>query len=206
VALAKRLQEAGIRVKGVRLDSGDLAEHACRVRRILDEGGLKDATIFASGNLDEHELRRLVESGAPIDGFGIGSRLDTSADVPYLDCAYKLTEYAGRPSRKRSEGKVTWPGRKQVYRYDGADRLMDRDIVTLETDQRTGKPLLEQVMRNGRRLDTPASLSILRQRAAANLARLPERLRALEPAEPYPVEIAERLRDLAQLADAQLVP
>src|SRR5206468_13061473 len=103
------------------LDSGDLHAHARKVRAILDRGGLRDTTIFASGDLDEQAVRELVRAGAPIDGFGLGTRIDTSADAPYLDSAYKLEEYAGRPRRKRSEGKATWPGRKQVYRRHGSD-------------------------------------------------------------------------------------
>ena len=130
VEVAPRLKAEGIAIKGVRLDSGNLAEHARKVRKILDDGGLSRTNIFSSGNLDEHMLRELLRSGAPIDGFGIGTRLDTSADAPYLDCAYKLVEYAGHPRRKRSEGKATWPGRKQVYRsYNAQGRYMQTDIV-----------------------------------------------------------------------------
>jgi nicotinate phosphoribosyltransferase len=124
VQLAPKLERDGIKIKGVRLDSGDLADHAFKVRRILDKGGLAHVTIFASGSLDEYVLERLARKQAPIDGFGIGTHLDTSADAPYLDCAYKLVEYAGKARRKRSEGKVLWPGRKQVYRsYDEEGRM-----------------------------------------------------------------------------------
>src|SRR3970282_1306077 len=102
-----------------------------RVRQILDDGGLPDVTIFASGNLDELKLHELISAGAPIDGFGLGRPLDVSADAPYLDCAYKLQEYAGRPRRKRSEGKATWPGRKQVYRRYRPDDRMGEGGLTL---------------------------------------------------------------------------
>jgi len=204
VSLAPRLKAEGITIKAVRLDSGDLADHARKVRRILDEGGLKDVGIFASGSLDEYVLREYVSAGVPIDGFGIGSRLDTSSDVPYLDCAYKLQEYAGRARRKRSEGKATWPGRKQVYRFHGADGRMAYDVVTLETDpQEGGEALIQSFMRAGRRLAPPAPLSELRKRAADELARLPEHLRRLEEEPPYPVKISQALRDLAQMIDAQ---
>ena len=117
VALAPALAQSGIELKGVRLDSGDLARHARAVRAILDGGNLQLAAIFASGNLDEHRVASLVGAGAPIDAFGIGTALDTSSDAPYLDAVYKLQEYAGVPRRKRSEGKATWPGRKQVFRH-----------------------------------------------------------------------------------------
>lgn len=200
VALAPRLQEKGIRIKGVRIDSGDLADHARRVRRILDEGGLADTTIFASGDLDEYALRDMLASGAPVDGFGVGTRMDTSSDMAYLDCAYKLQEYAGSPRRKRSEGKQTWPGRKQVYRsYDG-DGRMAGDIVTVEGDAQPGEPLLVPAMRDGRRLAAPA-LEQVREHAAENLARLPEPLRRLDETYDYPVEISAALHRLAEQAD-----
>jgi len=202
VALAAQLKERGIRVKGVRLDSGDLAALAKDVRRILDDGGLSETSIFASGNLDEYRLRELIAAGAPIDGFGIGSSLVTSSDAPVLDAVYKLAEYAGKPRRKRSSGKATWPGRKQVFRHlDGAGRL-EHDVVTVEGDGQSGTPLLVPVMKNGRRLHAPEALDALRERAAAQLASLPPRLRVLETADPpYRVEIAPALRHLAAEVD-----
>ena len=119
VALAPRLKAAGITIRGVRLDSGDLIALSKSVRRILDDGGLADVTIFASGGLDEDQLMAMAKANAPIDGFGIGTSLTTSSDAPALDCAYKLQEYAGLPRRKHSAGKATWPGRKQVWRHYG---------------------------------------------------------------------------------------
>jgi nicotinate phosphoribosyltransferase len=206
IALAARLKQEGITIKGVRLDSGDLAEHARRVRQILDEGGLNDVTIFASGNLDEFRVRNLLSSGAPIDGFGIGSRLDVSADAPYLDCAYKLQEYAGRPRRKKSEAKATWPGRKQVYRQYDQDGHLSRDVVTLETEQREGEPLLQLVMQNGQRLTTTAaSLDDARARAATELQRLSPALRSLDQKSEYSVEISTSLRELAASLDAAMM-
>jgi len=121
VALAPRLKAAGIAIRGVRLDSGDLVALANSVRGILDRGGLADVTIFASGGLDEDSLAEFARKNAPIDGLGIGTSLTTSSDVPAVDCAYKLQEYAGLPRRKRSAKKATWPGRKQVWRRYGAD-------------------------------------------------------------------------------------
>jgi nicotinate phosphoribosyltransferase len=202
VALAPRLAQRGIRVKGVRLDSGDLAALARSVRRILDEGGLSEATIFASGNIDEYRIRDLLSAGAPIDGFGVGTSLVTSSDAPYLDAVYKLQEYAGRARRKRSTGKATWPGRKQVYRhYDRAGRF-EHDVITVEGDERAGEPLIVPVMRNGRRLHAAESLAAIRERAAVQLAKLPERLRALESAPtPHRVEFAPALRHLAAEVD-----
>jgi nicotinate phosphoribosyltransferase len=201
VSLAPRLREKGIAIQGVRLDSGDLAEHARKVRRILDEGGLSDAVIFASGNLDESSVAQLLAAQAPIDGFGIGTRMDTSADAPYLDCAYKLEEYAGQARRKRSEGKATWPGRKQVYRRYDADGRMSGDILTLEDDPQGGEPLIQPVMYAGRRLNAAAPLTVLRERARNQLARLPQQLRTLEKGPDYPVQVSAALCDLAKTVD-----
>jgi nicotinate phosphoribosyltransferase len=203
VRIAPALSWRGIQIRGVRLDSGDLAGHARRVRRILDDGGLGDVRIFASGSLDETRVRDLLAAGAPIDGFGIGSRLDTSADAPYLDCAYKLQEYAGRARRKRSEGKATWPGRKQVWRsLDAAGRFAG-DVLGLESEPAQGEALLVPVMRGGRRVGPAEGLSAVRERTVGQLARLPERLRGLGQAAPVEVTVSAALRSLASAVDEQ---
>jgi nicotinate phosphoribosyltransferase len=202
-ALAPELAREGIALRGVRLDSGDLDALARAVRDVLDRAGLPEATIFASGNLDEHRVRDLVAAAAPIDAFGVGTSVVTSADAPSLDAVYKLQEYAGRPRRKRSAGKATWPGRKQVYRHYGADGRFARDVVTEEQDVQPGEALIEQVMGGGRRLRALPALEASRARARAQLEQLPESLRTLEDAtEPYAVEIAPSLQALAAAVDA----
>jgi len=201
-ALAPRLHQRGITVKGVRIDSGDLAEHARRVRHILDQNGLHDVTIFASSSVDEYLIKEYSDDHVPIDGYGIGTHLDTSADAPYLDCAYKLQEYAGRPRRKRSEGKSTWPGRKQVYRHYGEDGIMLYDVVTGVDDIRDGRPLLKQVMHDGLRTQPQPSLTALREYAAQEMASLPAPLRKLGREPPYSVLISESLRKLAARLDS----
>ncbi len=201
VPLARRLARDGIDIQAVRLDSGDLAQHARRVRRILDDGGLSGVRIFASGNLDEFKLAKLLAEGAPIDGYGVGTRMNTSADRPYLDCAYKLQEYAGVARRKRSEGKATWPGRKQVYRRYGEDGRMAGDVLTVADDVQPGRPLLEPVMRAGRRLAASPPLKIVRERALGELGGLPEALRALTGAPDYPVAVGEPLGRLVDEVD-----
>ncbi len=201
VRLATALHREGLRIDGVRLDSGDLGEHARKVRRILDDGGHPDITIFASGNLDEVTLQRLVASAAPIDGFGVGTHLVTSADHPSLDCAYKLQEYAGIARRKRSEGKATWPGRKQVYRVHDRRGCLDHDILTLAGDPQEGTPLLEPVMRNARRLRPREPLADIRARVAAELARLPDPLRDLGRAVAYEVRVSKSLQRLVTEVD-----
>ena len=204
VALAPRLRAAGIAIRAVRLDSGDLGALAKGVRRILDAGDLREVTIFASGGLDEDGIGALLRGGAPIDGFGVGTSLTTSSDAPGLDCAYKLQEYAGVARRKRSAGKATWPGRKQVWRRFGADGRMAGDVLTLESEAQAGEALIRPVMRAGRRLQASPALAEIRARTARNLEQLPEPLRALQPGAGYPVRVAEPLLQLAAAVDARV--
>jgi nicotinate phosphoribosyltransferase len=202
VQLAPRLEHNGIKIKGVRLDSGDLAEHALKVRRILDDGGLAHVTIFASGSVDEYVIERLLQKKAPIDGFGVGTHMDTSADAPYLDCAYKLVEYAGRARRKRSEGKVLWPGRKQIFRsYDDKGRMLG-DVLTLDCDKLDGDGLIQPVMREGRRMSPSVPLKESRERALSQLQQLPDSLRSLSRVFEYPVAVSETVHQLARQVDA----
>lgn len=204
VALAPRLEQMGVKLQGVRIDSGDLAALAATVRRILDHGGLADVTIFASGGLDEDDLTAFARAGAPIDGYGLGTSLATSSDAASLDFAYKLEEYAGLARRKRSAGKASWPGRKQVWRSYGPDGRMTGDIVGVEGEAPAGEPLLRPVMRDGRRLAPSPPLPESRAFAAADLARLPGPLRRLEPDARYAVEISPALRRLADEVDTRL--
>ncbi|CAL1239809.1 nicotinate phosphoribosyltransferase [Candidatus Methylocalor cossyra] len=203
VDLAPSLAAVGIPIRSVRLDSGDLGALAKAVRAILDQGGLSGCRIFASGDLDEHAIAALLAAGAPIDGFGVGTRLTTSADAPSLNCAYKLQEYAGKPRRKRSEAKATWPGCKQVYRHYDADGRFSHDLIAGAWESASGEPLLRPVMRHGRRLEPPEPLESLRRRARDQLARLPAPLRAIDRPAPYPVTVSDGLKDLAARLDAQ---
>lgn len=196
VTLAETLRARGIAVRGVRIDSGDLAAHARAVRAILDEGGLDDVRIVASGGIDEWTLRDLVRSGAPIDSYGIGTSLTTSQDRPAIDCGYKLVAYAGTPQRKLSEGKVLWPGAKQLFRHHGGDGTIDHDVLALADEALDGEPLLRPAMREGRCLDLP-TLEEARATARENLARLPDRLKDLDTPGDYDVRISSGLRALA---------
>lgn len=195
IELSRRLGDE-FRVRAVRLDSGDLAELAHRTRKLLDEAGLPQVKIFASGGLDERKIALLMADGAPIDGFGVGTKMVVSEDAPTLDFAYKLVEYAGRPRTKLSTDKVIYPGRKQVFRTM-ADGVLRGDLLAPHDAQAPGRPLLEPVMRGGRRLPVGCrTLQQSRRHAAAELAALPERLRSLD-AEPaaYPVEVSDELTD-----------
>jgi nicotinate phosphoribosyltransferase len=200
--LARWLQEEeNIHIKAVRIDSGDLGTSAQRVRDILDAGGCREIGIFASGNLDEYAVQSLVAQGVPIDGFGIGTRMNTSSDAPYLDCAYKLVEYAGQPRRKRSTGKVLWPGCKQVYRRYDAHGMIASDTLTLQQDVLPGEALLQPVIRGSMVLDPALPLIEIRAHAQSQIAVLPAALRALTATAPYEVEVSDSLRDLARQVD-----
>jgi nicotinate phosphoribosyltransferase len=204
VALAPRLKSAGIAIRGVRLDSGDLIALSKSVRDILDGGGLNDTTIFVSGGLDENSLLGFARAGAPIDGIGIGTSLTTSSDAPSADCVYKLQEYAGLPRRKRSENKATWPGRKQVWRrYDASGRMVG-DMLSLEGHDQAGEPLISLVMKNGKRVAPAPSLDDIRRTAKHDLERLPEDLARLDPGATYPVEVADDLVKLAAAVDRRM--
>ena len=198
VELAARLHEEGISIGSVRIDSGDLEALSRSVRRILDEAPGNRIGIFVSGGLTEHDVAGFVARQAPIDGYGIGTALDTSTDAPALDCAYKLQEYAGRPRRKRSPGKETLPGRKQVYRRRGPDGRIERDVVTLVSEPRDGEPLLVPVLRRGRLVGDLPDLGQIRARCAAELAALPDELRALDRQAAFAVDVDPCITRLAE--------
>ena len=201
VDLAPKLSRKGIVVKAVRLDSGDLATLSAKVRHILDQGGLQKVKIFISGNLDEYRLSNLCASGAPIDGFGVGTKMITSADAPHLDCAYKLVEFNGVARRKRSEGKATWPGPKQVYRrFDGQGQMCG-DILTIDSDSCPGTPLIKPVMHKGQRISDFPLLQESRSLTLSALATLPEALKSISTRSHYSVEISTKLKDLALQVD-----
>ncbi len=197
VRLAEELGES-FGVRAIRLDSGDLGELAEEARRILDGAGLQGVEIFASGGLDEHEIRKLLEKGAPIDGFGVGTRMGVARDAPALDMAYKLSEYGGRGRLKLSSGKKILPGPKQVWREIRDGRAV-RDRITTAGEEAPGRPLLETVMEEGRRLEAGRrSLEEARTEARRALGELPEAILELDPSEPFPVEVSEALRQRQQ--------
>ena len=201
VDLVRQLSTEGISIQAVRIDSGNLGNQAWRVRAILAQGGLRGVQIFVSGNLDEYAVQALVDRETPIYGFGVGTRMNTSADQPYLDCAYKLQEYAGVACRKLSPGKSTWPGRKQIWRrYDGSGEAQG-DVLGLMTESVPGIALLHPVMRGGRCVIQLPNLLASRSYAHAQLHSLPARLRQLEVAQSYPVEISAGLQQLTKEVD-----
>jgi len=199
--IAKELEEQGFRLNGVRLDSGDLAEISKKVRRLLDAKGLQYVRIFASGDLDEFKIADLLKKGAKIDAFGVGTKMGTSADKPYVDVIYKLCETMNAdgsfaPIMKLSEGKVTLPGRKQVYRFKDANGNFEKDMIALADEKVDGEPLMVKVMEKGEITYDLPSLSDIRATAAENVSRLPEKYKMVTGAPEYPVELSQDLEKL----------
>ena len=198
IEVAKEMKAAGHALRAVRLDSGDLLDLSLRSRALLDEAGLQRVEVFASGGLDEFEVDRLLAAGAPIDGFGVGTKAGVSADAPWTDCAYKLVEYDGRPTLKLSTAKQTLPGPKQVYRIGDGGGLRE-GIVATAGERPPGpdaEPLLVEVMREGRQLDGDPPLDTLRERFARELETLPDECKALRSPGRYRVSTSSRLSRL----------
>jgi nicotinate phosphoribosyltransferase len=197
VTVARELAAAGHRLRAVRIDSGDLDALSRTARSILDAGGFPTVQVFASGGLDEYAIAALVAAGAPVDAFGVGTRMDASEDAPTLDVAYKLVAYEGRPRRKLSEGKATLAGCKQVWRRTGPDGRYAGDIIAAVDEPVTdAEPLLEPVMAGGRRLRPSPPLAELRARCLAERARLPDAVRRIDAASAYPVALSPGLQAL----------
>lgn len=196
-----RLAQRGMSVQAVRIDSGDLSHEARTVRAILDQGGCHDIRIYVSGSLDEARIADLLAAGAPIDGFGVGTALVTSADAPYLDCAYKLTEYQGEPRRKLSQGKASLAGRKQVWRHYADDGTPQHDVIGLADEQLPGTPLLAPVVRDGLRLEPAPPLAAARTRCARQLAGMKPPWRSLDSAPTYPVTVTRAVEAAGEAHD-----
>ena len=199
---ARKAARMGQRVKGVRIDSGDLLKTSQQVRRILDDAGLSGVQILASGDLNEYKIRDLVQHGAPIDVFGVGTELATSHDAAALGGVYKLVEQtvgnSPRYRMKLSAQKATYPGKKQVFRFMNAREELDHDVIAREHEPTQGVPLLERVMAEGQRLAPLPSLRAARERAALNFSRLQERYATFENPDTYPVTKSQALEGLFQ--------
>jgi nicotinate phosphoribosyltransferase len=207
VEVAREMAARGERLAGVRLDSGDILALSRSVRAILDGAGLRDVRIFVSGGLDEHMIEAWLAAGAPIDAFGVGTRMDVSADAPYLDMAYKLVQYNGRPVLKTSAGKATFPGEKQVYRFRDEKGQFTGDVLALrdEPPAPTGEPVLGTVMAAGRLAEPHPTLARVREHCAAQLKALPEAVRRLGNARPYPVRLSGGVLRLRRSVTAKVI-
>ena len=201
--VAKELEAKGYRLGGVRLDSGDLGEDCRKVRKILDEQGLEYVKIFVSGDLDEFKIQELLKTGARIDSFGVGTKMGTSADRPYLDVIYKLCETMSSdesfsPIMKLSKDKITLPGRKQVYRVKNKIGFFEKDVIALADEKAQGEPLLFKVMEKGKIIYTLPSLDTIRVNVAKNLSKLPDGYKLLTGAPVYQVELSKNLQKLVK--------
>jgi nicotinate phosphoribosyltransferase len=198
--VARDLRDQGFKLQAVRLDSGDLADLSVKARRILDQHGLQDVSIFASGNLDEYRIRELIRAGAPIDAFGVGTAMVVSADAPSLDLAYKLVEYRGIPRLKTSTNKLTLPGRKQFFRAFNANGgfyadligLADEGVTTVGREFKLAPaevlPMMQRQLAGGDRIGPRPTLGESRERLLAALAKLEQRYKDLEKPDTYPVK------------------
>jgi nicotinate phosphoribosyltransferase len=202
IRLARELGP-GFRAGGIRLDSGDLGTLAKESRRLLNEAGLPNLKIFASSSLDEYQIEKLLRARAPIDGFGVGTQMGVSADAPSLDLVYKLVEYAGSPRMKRSPGKQTLPGRKQVFRQM-RDGVAVRDVVGRPDEQIAGTPMLKPRMIGGKRTVPDPPLTAIREYCKQQIRSLPDTFLRLTPAQnPYSVRISPQLDALTQMLEHQ---
>jgi nicotinate phosphoribosyltransferase len=206
IRVAHELRRSGQQVDAVRLDSGDLVDLARRTRRLIDDAGLAGVRILARGGLDEYELARLEGAGAPIDGYGIGTRLGMSADAPVLDMAYKLVAYGDRPSLKLSAGKATVVGPKQVWRRREGRGLLVEDVLAARDEPPPGRewePLLERVVHRGRPESRP-TLSEGRRRHAEEMRSMPRELLSLHPTCSVPVRTSAVLEERQRRAVAEV--
>ena len=190
VAAAERLsQQEAIEVRGVRLDSGDLVTLSQKVRSLLP-----NINIFASGDLDEWEIERLQKAGASIDGYGVGTKLVTGTPV---NGVYKLVEIDGIPTMKKSSSKVTYPGRKQIFRTI-SDGLIQQDRLGLATEDmtETETPLLQLVMKQGTRINSPETLDTIRQRTSNSVATLPVETRHISNPNLMSIKVSDAIKEV----------
>jgi nicotinate phosphoribosyltransferase len=199
VEVGQSMAVEGKRLLGVRLDSGDLVQLSCQVRAILDDAGLPDVRIMASGSLDEFRLKELLDAGADIDTFAVGTRMGVSADAPYLDIVYKLVEYDGQPVLKLSSGKKTWVGKKQIFRYyDDQGRMREDLLALVEENHPDGEPLIEVVIDKGRLSHPSEPLGLIRDRFSEEWKRLPAPYKDMDSKTKYPVRTSPGLHQLEE--------
>jgi nicotinate phosphoribosyltransferase len=205
VEIAKQMAAKGQRLQGVRIDSGDLGTLALEVRKIFDDAGFSDVKIVGSGGLDEFDLAAFSEANIPFDSYGVGTKMGVSADAPWFDIAYKLVEYHQRPVLKLSTGKVSWPGRKQVFRTRDRHEQLQKDIIALRDENVSeAEPLLRKVMTNGQRCVPDPPLEKIKEDCLAELGHLSNSVKAIRKPDFHPVELSPRLRELREEIEREL--
>lgn len=206
VEVAKEMAARGQRLRGVRIDSGDLAGLAIKVREIFDDAGFSDVKIIGSGGLDEYDLSELSAAQIPFHSYGIGTKMGTSSDAPWSDMAYKLVEYGDKPVLKRSPGKISWPGTKQLFRQRNHKGQLEKDIIGLRSERIAGaEPLLRKVMEEGKIVVTLPTLSESRAGLATELEHLPDLTKAIRNPLLYPVEFTPALARLLEETERKLI-
>ena len=205
VAVGKEMASRGERLQGVRIDSGDLATLAREVRKIFDAADMKDVKIIGSGGLDEFDLAEFSDANVPYDSYGVGTQMGVSGDAPWFDIAYKLVEYSGRPVLKLSTGKVSWPGKKQVYRLCDVDGRLNNDFVTRRDENvRDAEPLLKKVMAQGKTLAPLPSLKQSRAAFLEEFGSLPDAMKSIRNPEHYSVEFSGALKELRDAVERKV--
>jgi nicotinate phosphoribosyltransferase len=207
--VAKELEKEGSSLSSVRIDSGDLVEVSKKVRSILDERGLNYVKIFASGDLDEYKIEKLLRKRAKIDSFGVGTRMSTSEDRPYVDMIYKLCEKTNRsgrfvPTMKLSQGKITLPARKQVFRIQDENGNFINDTIALQDEKCKGKPLLFKAMDKNEIVCDLPSLDEIKHTTSENLSKLPEKYKRIKGASRYRVVLSQRLKKMLNELKSEL--
>ena len=205
VEIAKEMAANGQQLQGVRIDSGDLKKLAIEVRRIFDEAGLKSVKIIGSGGLDEFDLADFTVADVPYDSYGVGTKMGVSADAPWFDIAYKLVEYDERPVLKLSTGKVSWPGKKQVFRMRDERGQLQKDVIALREENIPGAdPLLQKVMASGEVAVRCPTLEEIKDNFMGEFKRLADPIKAIRNPASYPVEISPQLTKLREEVGRQL--
>lgn len=204
VKVTREMAQRGQRLRGVRLDSGDMVGWSRQVRNLLYGEGLQEVKIFATGGFDEYKIDRSIRDGAQIDAFGSGTKMGVSADCPYTDMAYKLVQFDGRPVMKLSSGKKTLVAPKQVFRRT-EDGLYTGDTIALRREELEGEPLLRTFMRGGKRTGAPEALNAVRSRFKEEFGKLPEAYKSIEDPPVFPVDVSERLRNLQKRVKQNII-
>ncbi len=198
IKVAKEMEKKGKKLIGIRIDSGDLVEMSKKARKLLDEAGLKYVKIFVSGGLDEYKINQLIKEDSPIDAFGVGTKMGVSADAPYLNTVYKMVEIGDRAVAKLSPKKVTWSGKKQIYRCLDEKGFIKRDILGLRDEKVKGAiPLLIPVMEKGK-IVHQENLNTIKARASSELESLPNEFKDIEKTPNMEVKPSRGLRELQQ--------
>ena len=204
VEVAQEMAGRGEKLIGVRIDSGDLGAQARTVREIFDAANLREVKIIGSGGLDEYDLSEFSAANVPFDSYGVGTKMGTSADAPWCDMAYKLVAYEERAALKLSTGKVSWPGRKQVFRARDQANKFAGDVIGGREENLSGEKLLREYLRDGKPVEGYPTLSESRKLFAEDFAALPESVRALRNPARYPVAFSARLIELRQRTAREL--